>query len=99
MSCQLSFCLTIFQLLKCLQFPKIESLTKEESVLQKALENSSVALIEGGRLKATVKVTGRSTIILREIPSDAPEEEVREIFNYEGCKPISSMHSDIGDTW
>lgn len=82
-----------------MKFPKIESLTKEESVLQKALENSSVTLIEGGRLKANVKVTGRSTIILREIPSDAPEEEVREIFNYEGCKPISSMHSDIGDTW
>lgn len=44
-------------------------------------------------------MSGRSTIILREISSDAPEEEVREIFNYEGCKPIVSMRSDIGDTW
>ena len=28
-----------------------------------------------------------------------PESEVKEIFNFEGCKTISSMRSDIGDTW
>lgn len=69
-------------------------------MIHKALENSTLSLIENGtRIKSNVKVSGRSTIILREIPSDAPEEEVREIFNYEGCKHIASMRSDIGDTW
>ena len=29
----------------------------------------------------------------------ATEEEVREIFNFDGCKPIVSMRSDIEDTW
>jgi hypothetical protein len=55
--------------------------------------------IVDNRLRSQVKPTGRSTIILREIPSDAPQEEVREIFNYEGCKAIVSIRSEIGDTW
>ena len=63
-----------------------------------ALENSSVSIV-GGRIKSNIKSGGRSTIILREIPTDSSEEEVREIFAFDGCKPISSMRSDIGDTW
>lgn len=42
---------------------------------------------------------GRYTIILRDIPSDAPEEEVREIFAYENCRPISSIRSELGNNW
>ena len=42
---------------------------------------------------------GRYTIILRDIPSDAPEEEVREIFNYENCRPITSIRSEMGNNW
>ena len=46
-----------------------------------------------------MKNSTRSTIILREIPSDTPLDDVKEIFNYEGCKPISSLKSEIGDSW
>jgi hypothetical protein len=57
-------------------------------------------MTEENRIKVTsAKAHGRSTIILREIPPDVEESEVREIFNFEGCKPIVSMRSDIGDTW
>ena len=42
---------------------------------------------------------GRFTIILRDIASDAPEEEIREIFNYDNCKPITSIRSELGDNW
>jgi hypothetical protein len=76
----------------------MKALTQDEAVLRKALENSTVTVIDD-KIKANIKAAGRSTIILREIPSDAPEEEVREIFAFEGCKAISSMRSDIGDTW
>ncbi|RYG62628.1 hypothetical protein EON64_17505, partial [archaeon] len=68
-------------------------------------DSSAVSLVpEGGagggwRLKATLKPPGRSTLILRDIPTSAPEEEVRGIFEFPGCKPISSVRSDIGDTW
>ena len=51
------------------------------------------------RLKATLKPAGRSTLILRDIPTDAPEDEVRAIFDFPECKPISAVRSDIGDTW
>ncbi len=75
----------------------MQSLTQSEAVVAKALESSLIVSLVEGRLRA--KAGGRSTIILREIPSDAAEEEVREIFNYPGCKPVGSIRSDIGDTW
>jgi hypothetical protein len=78
----------------------LKALTHDESVVAKALEASSVVAVADGKIRSSnIKATGRSTIILREIPSDTPEEEVREIFNFENCKPIREMRSDIGDTW
>jgi hypothetical protein len=72
--------------------------TQDEELVQRAIEQSSLVTLQDGRIKSNVK-TGRSTIILREIPSDAPEEEVREIFSFSGCKPVTSIRSEIGDTW
>ncbi len=82
-----------------MKFAKLKALTQDEATVRKAVEASTTLSIVDNRIKANIKANGRSTIILREIPSDAPEEEVKEIFNYEGCKPISSIRSDIGDTW
>lgn len=76
----------------------MKALTQDEALLRKALERSTINIIDD-RIKPNIKAAGRSTIILREIPSDTAEAEVREIFAFEGCKPISSMRSDIGDTW
>lgn len=66
--------------------------------MEKALEGSSLVTCIDGRIKSIMK-SGRYTIILREIPSDTPEEQVREIFAFPGCKPIVSIRSEIGDTW
>ena len=76
----------------------MKALTQDEMLVREALEKSSISVIDD-RIKANIKATGRSTIILREIPSDAPEEEIREIFQFDGCKNIASLRSDIGDTW
>lgn len=93
------FTFACFLLVRCaVQFAKLKTLTQNESLVISALENSTLSIVDG-RIKSNVKSGGRSTIILREIPSDCPEEEVREIFTYEGCRPIASMRSDIGDTW
>ena len=81
-----------------MKFAKMKALTEDETILRKALETSNLTVIDD-RIKANIKAVGRSTIILREIPSDATEDEVKEIFNFDGCKTISSMRSDIGDTW
>lgn len=84
-----------------MNFAKLKALTTDEQVLIKALEASSVCVVEGGKIRATanVKSAMRSTLILRDIPSDAHVDEVREIFNFQNCRAISSLHSDIGDTW
>lgn len=80
-------------------FAKMKSLTQDESVVERALESSNVVSVIDGRIRAILKSGGRTTLILRDIQSDASEEEVREIFNFEGCKPILSLRSDIGNTW
>mmetsp|Transcript_21697 Transcript_21697/g.29870 ORF Transcript_21697/g.29870 Transcript_21697/m.29870 type:complete len:941 (-) Transcript_21697:1222-4044(-) len=84
-----------------MKFPKMKSLTQDEAIIRQALETSTslVSVVENNKLKANLKSSGRSTIILREIPSDTPIEEVKEIFNYDGCKQISSIRSEIGDSW
>ena len=77
----------------------MKSLTQDESVIRSALEKSTIVSIVDNKIKSLAKITQRSTIILREIPSDTPESEVKEIFNFETCKPIHSVRSDVGDTW
>ena len=77
----------------------MKALTQSEDVLRQALVDSHLTILDNNRIKANIKAAGRSTIILREIPSDAPMEEVQEIFNFPGCKPVNSIKSDVGDTW
>jgi hypothetical protein len=78
----------------------LKALTQDESIVRESLAESSVVTLVDDRIRVNAKPTGqRSTIILREIPSDATEEEIREIFNYEGCRPIQSLHPDIENTW
>lgn len=82
-----------------MKFAKLRALTQDEEVVKKALEHSTVAtLVDNNRIKSSIK-SGRSTIILREIPSETPEDEVRAIFDFPGSKPVVSLKSEIGDTW
>jgi la-related protein 4 len=82
-----------------MKFAKLKALTQDEELVRHALVDSTVVSIIDNKIRANIRPSNRSTIILREIPSDAEEKEVREIFNYEGCKNILSIRSDIGDTW
>ena len=66
--------------------------------MREALANSTLTVLDD-RIKANIKTGGRITLILREIPSDVPVAEIRDIFAYEGCKPIASIRPDIEDTW
>jgi len=81
-----------------LKFGKIKSLTQEESVVRSSLVKSNLVVIADDRIRSSAK-SGRSTLILREIPSTVSEDEIRAIFAYENCKPIVSVRSDVGDTW
>lgn len=81
-----------------MKFAKLKALTTDEAVVRRALQDSSLTLVNN-RIKANIKASSRSTIILRDVPANTPEEEVREIFNYDGARPIVSLRSDIEDTW
>ncbi len=76
----------------------MKALTQSEDMIRTALQKSTAVVIVDDRIKSTSK-SGRSTIILREIPSTVPESEVRTIFDYETCKPVVSIRSDVEDTW
>eukprot|EP00639_Heterosigma_akashiwo_P038020 CAMPEP_0194709712 /NCGR_PEP_ID=MMETSP0296-20130528/2457_1 /TAXON_ID=39354 /ORGANISM="Heterosigma akashiwo, Strain CCMP2393" /LENGTH=448 /DNA_ID=CAMNT_0039607127 /DNA_START=368 /DNA_END=1714 /DNA_ORIENTATION=+ len=80
------------------EFAKIRALTREPDVIRAALEGSKVCIVTEDAIKPNFK-TERNTIILREIPSNTPEEKVREIFTGEGMAPITNIRSDVGDTW
>ncbi len=77
----------------------MKALTQDESLLVKALETSKVVSYVDGKIRANIKSGGRTTIILRDIPSDVPESEVKEIFNFDNCKPVISLRPDFGETW
>lgn len=81
-----------------MKFSKMKALTSDEEVVRRALQDSTVTIVDN-RIKANIKSSNRSTIILRDVPSDTPEEEVRDIFKYEGARNIVNLRSDIGDTW
>ena len=82
-----------------MKFAKMKQLTTDENVVIDALKDSDVCVIENGRVRGLLKNTVRSTLILRDIPSDAPEAQVRNLFNFPNCAPIVNIRSDIGDTW
>ncbi|CAM9315072.1 unnamed protein product, partial [Choristocarpus tenellus] len=80
------------------QFHKIQALTSDQALIVESVKNSTVCSITPDGIKPNIKQE-RSTIILREIPSNTPQEKVREIFTGEGVAPIKAIRSDVGDTW
>lgn len=81
-----------------LNFSKVKELTNDVDFLIEAMHDSTICSLNADKnaIKPNIK-TERNTIILREIPSDTPDEQVREIFSDIGS--VSSVRSDVGDTW
>eukprot|EP00606_Chrysophyceae_sp_TOSAG23-5_P000349 GSChrysophyteH2.ASY1.ANO1.947.1 assembled CDS len=87
-----------------MKFSKMKSLVNgDESIVREALQGSAVCPVgDDSRIRAlSLKAGGRSTIILRDIPSDTAEAAVREIFNFEAMKGrnLVSIRPDIENTW
>lgn len=82
-----------------MKFAKMKQLTTDENMVIQALKDSNVCVVENGRIRGLLKAAMKSTLILRDIPSDAHEEKVKELFKFPGCAPIVGIRSDIGDTW
>ena len=41
----------------------------------------------------------QNTVILREVPNDVTEDNVRELFTFESCPPVQSVRSDVANYW
>jgi la-related protein 4 len=82
------------------QFAKVKALSEDEALIVEAVTNSTLCSLNPTKtaIKPNIKAQ-RNTIILRDIPSDTSEDEVREIFSGDGCKKVVNVHSDVGDTW
>ncbi|CAM9910250.1 unnamed protein product, partial [Ectocarpus fasciculatus] len=80
------------------QFHKIQQLTSDTTLIVESVKDSTVCTVTPDGIKPSIKQE-RNTIILREIPSETPQEKIREIFTGDGVAPIKSIRSDVGDTW
>jgi hypothetical protein len=80
------------------QFAKIKKLTEDTELICQAVADSKICIVNADKsaIKPAIKAE-RNTIILRDIPSDTKEEDVRNIF--EGNGEVKSVRSDVGDTW
>lgn len=58
------------------QFHKIQQLTSDPALIVESVKDSAVCVVTPDGLKPTIKQE-RNTIILREIPSETPQEKVR----------------------
>jgi len=41
----------------------------------------------------------QNTLIIREVPEGVEESHIRELFTFEKCPPIHSMHLDVANCW
>lgn len=41
----------------------------------------------------------QNTLIIREVPEGVEETHIRELFTFEKCPPIQSMHLDVANCW
>jgi len=79
-------------------FPKVKNLTTDRDLLVKAMRQSpSLQLDEESKMVRPRLKTERTTLILRDI--DGTADEVKGIFDFEGCGKINSIRADVGSTW
>ena len=79
-------------------FRKVNVLsTKMEDILEALRSSEKVVVDEANLLIRPAIVFERKTIILRDVPTETTEEEVRALM--EGVAPIESLKVEFGNTW
>ena len=85
-------------------FSKMKSFTTDASVILEAIKMSSKLQVDDAGvlvrpLDMASEAKRKSTVILRDVDSTVPEEEIRALFDEGVFGPIERVRSDIGDTW
>jgi len=84
-------------------FRKIQQLTTDKSTVLEAMKGCKNLTLDesAGMVRSNIKVE-RTTLILRDIPRDAPTSEVRALFEKRPgdiTKHIVSLTPDVNETW
>jgi hypothetical protein len=85
---------------------QVRQITQDPNVIRAALDESSMVTLEdpsnagqGITVKLNIKLE-QNTIILRDIPQEAKEEDIRTLIaKVPNCPEIVSVRADIGNTW
>jgi len=85
-------------------FGRVKSLTNDQDIILRIMRQcQSLVVDETGLLvRSAVPISQssqRTTLILRNIPSDLPESEVKALFNFPGCPTPVSLKPEYGNTW
>lgn len=82
-------------------FRKVERLTTERAAVVAAMKSCKSIMLDAAQtaVRPSAKAE-RNTLILRDISSELPQEQVRTIFAADGCPgTVTSLRSDVGDCW
>ncbi|KAL1921280.1 uncharacterized protein VTP21DRAFT_10996 [Calcarisporiella thermophila] len=83
------------------EFKMVKHLTTDLQLIVSVLKESPNIVVDDSetRAKPNIPANKRNTIILRDVPSDVTEEEIRSIFQVENSRPIVSIKPEIGNLW
>jgi hypothetical protein len=83
------------------RFPRVRALTSDMKLIVEALEGSPLVELDPTKTMVRPNVhSERNTIILREVPADTSEEELRTLFaGVEDCALPLSVREDAGSIW
>jgi len=81
-------------------FKMVKLLTTDTDLILSCVAGSDKVIVDAANKKMKpVAVNARTTLILRNIPSDAAETEVRALITGDKWPKIVSLRSDVGDNW
>eukprot|EP00940_MAST-03C_sp_MAST-3C-sp2_P001415 g1415.t1 len=81
-----------------LQLESIKKITSDATMIVKAVSDSKICSVDASKkmVKPNINLS-RNTIILREIPSEATEEEIIAVFK--GLGVVKDVRPDVGANW
>lgn len=82
------------------EFKMIKQLTSDlEMIISSVKDSDKVVIDEAKKRIKPAATTERTTLILRNIPSNAAEESVRELLSSVNIPAFLAIRSDVGDNW
>jgi len=82
------------------EFKMMKQLTSDiDTILASVKDSEKVIIDEGKKRIKPVPNNERTTLILRNIPTSASEESVKNLLQTVDIPPILSIRADVGDNW